>query len=357
MTTTAGGLLVSTGTTGTFQLVFEGYTTSSTTPLQYNDTAADIQAELEALPSIGPNGVTVSGTPTASGGSYLISFINSLANTSMSNLTAIAAGGDTIGAITSGFFDLTYNGVTSATMPYNAPVATVQAALTGLTGGNATVASTPGTTSGSYIITLTGSAAGTFGSIGDVASDGVNVITTQNELTGQSLNSLFSSTAPNGDSVAIIPNTVTVSGSPGQFDVEFAGQVASPGQAVSTLVPTATNATVTVGNVTATNDVQLVNVTGNAGTFTLSFNGQTTTPLAYNATPAAVQAALQALPTFNINNSNFNVSVAGTPVRTRLSSTAHSAAWGSRSRLSRLRGAAAPRPPYCKPAPATPMSS
>ena len=41
--------------------------------------------------------------------------------------------------------------------------------------------------------------------------------------------------------------------------------------------------------------VQQVSLTGGptGGTFTLSFSGQTTAPLAYNATPDAVQSALK----------------------------------------------------------------
>ena len=45
------------------------------------------------------------------------------------------------------------------------------------------------------------------------------------------------------------------------------------------------------------NEVQTVTITGapEGGTFTLTFSGQTTGPIAYNATAAAVQAALEAL--------------------------------------------------------------
>ena len=41
--------------------------------------------------------------------------------------------------------------------------------------------------------------------------------------------------------------------------------------------------------------METVTVTGTAGTFALTYNGQTTTPLAFNATPSAVAAALNAL--------------------------------------------------------------
>jgi len=49
-----------------------------------------------------------------------------------------------------------------------------------------------------------------------------------------------------------------------------------------------------------------------AGTFTLAFEGSTTTPLAFNATAAAVQAALQALPTVGVGG----ITAAGGPANT-----------------------------------------
>jgi hypothetical protein len=53
----------------------------------------------------------------------------------------------------------------------------------------------------------------------------------------------------------------------------------------------------TIGAIAAVNEVQTVTVTGSptAGTFTLTFLGQTTGTIAYNATNAAVQTALEAL--------------------------------------------------------------
>lgn len=51
-------------------------------------------------------------------------------------------------------------------------------------------------------------------------------------------------------------------------------------------------------------DVQTITITGTptGGTFTLTFNGATTTPLAFNASTAAVQTALQALGTIGASN-------------------------------------------------------
>jgi hypothetical protein len=54
------------------------------------------------------------------------------------------------------------------------------------------------------------------------------------------------------------------------------------------------------------NAVQQVTITGNptGGTFTLTYNGSTTSALAYNATPAVVQAALVALSSIGANGAN-----------------------------------------------------
>jgi hypothetical protein len=54
---------------------------------------------------------------------------------------------------------------------------------------------------------------------------------------------------------------------------------------------------VVIGGVGSTNEVQSLAITGTptGGTFTLTFSGQTTSAIAYNATAATVQAALEAL--------------------------------------------------------------
>jgi hypothetical protein len=52
----------------------------------------------------------------------------------------------------------------------------------------------------------------------------------------------------------------------------------------------------------AQNAVQRVEIGGTTGTYTLSFNGQTTGALPFNATTASVQAALAALPTIGAGN-------------------------------------------------------
>src|SRR5262249_52747563 len=55
------------------------------------------------------------------------------------------------------------------------------------------------------------------------------------------------------------------------------------------------------------NEVQVLTYSATGGSFSLSFNGQTTAPIAFNATTATVQTALQGLTTVGAGN----VTVAG----------------------------------------------
>lgn len=59
--------------------------------------------------------------------------------------------------------------------------------------------------------------------------------------------------------------------------------------------PSVTIATTVIGSTGVTSEVQTITVVGSAGTFTLTWNGQTTSALPYNVTAAAMQAALWAL--------------------------------------------------------------
>lgn len=65
------------------------------------------------------------------------------------------------------------------------------------------------------------------------------------------------------------------------------------------------------GQIGGTNEVQTLTITGSptGGTYTLTFNGQTTDPIAYNATAATVKAALEELSNINVGS----VTVAGGP--------------------------------------------
>jgi hypothetical protein len=106
--------------------------------------------------------------------------------------------------------------------------------------------------------------------------------------------------------------TVTISGAPtgGNFKLTFSGQTTAdiPYNASALQVHTALLA---LSNIGGASEVQTVTITGSptGGTFTLTLGGQTTPALAYNATASAVQSALEALST--IGAGNVTVTLAG----------------------------------------------
>ena len=61
------------------------------------------------------------------------------------------------------------------------------------------------------------------------------------------------------------------------------------------------DATVSTGSTTR-NEIQHLKVVANGGTFTLSFGGQTTSPIAHNASAATIKSALEALSTVGAGN-------------------------------------------------------
>ena len=193
---------------GTYTVAFGGVTSAA---IAFNATAATVQTALEAMASIGAGNVAVTGTtPTASGGVLTLTFQNllgyadvplatlgvgSLTGNSASAITLATAGtssnqgtstllGVTIGGTSlGGTFTLTYGGVTSAAIAYNATNAQVQAALDAMSSlgvGSAIVlpatASTLGASGGTFLVqfagakaqavttTMTGSNAGLTGS-------------------------------------------------------------------------------------------------------------------------------------------------------------------------------------------------
>lgn len=76
-------------TTGTFKLAFDGYTTTAITWSATNNTLRDnVDAALEALPSIGTGGVTTAvGTMTSGVGTLTITFAGNLANMVVPTIT------------------------------------------------------------------------------------------------------------------------------------------------------------------------------------------------------------------------------------------------------------------------------
>jgi hypothetical protein len=247
-------------TEGTFTLSFDGQTTP---PLPYNATAVQIQAALVLFTNIATGDVQVEGGPINAEVPVTITFVNGLGfrnvaeivvnNTGLSEgstriVVTTTTGGvlqvnevQTIAATgaTSGTFTLTFDGQTTAPISYNASAEQVQSALIALSN--------------------------------------------------------------------IGPDDVEVTGGPVHLvgvAIEFTGAFA--GQDAESLVGNASNlfgATITVTTTTsgAPPVVQVIRVGSavSSGTFTLSFAGATTAPIAYNASAAQIELALEALSTID----------------------------------------------------------
>jgi hypothetical protein len=249
-------------TAGTFQLAFDGQTTAAP-PVPFNATAAQLETALGGLSNVGAGGVACSGGPLP-GTSVTVTFAGPLSVgaqpvISAAGSTLTGAGSPTVGLAhtttgaagaavqtlsvtgtpTGGGFTLSFGGQTTGSIRFNASAAAVQAALTGL------------------------------GSIG-----AGNVTCAGGPLPGTAVTITFAGSLAAGPQplIAVAANTLTGGTTP---------------------APAIANTTTGV----ATADVQTLSLAGGptAGTFTLTFQGQTTAGIPWNATSAQVQAALSDL--------------------------------------------------------------
>jgi len=354
-------------TGGSFTLSFGGQTSGA---LAFNATAAQVQSALQSVATIGPGGVTCSGGPLP-GTPVLIAFAGPLAlrtqpliTVGANNLTggatpapsvvqttagALVSDVQTIsvsGTPTAGTFQLTFGGQTSAPVPFNATAAQIQAALGGLSNvGASGVVCTGGALPGANVtVTFAGPLA--VGAQPVIAASGstltgagsptAKLTHTTTGAVGAAVETLSVSGTPTGggfvlsfggQNTASIPfnataaqvqTALTALGSIGPggvvcaggalpgtaVTITFAGALASGPQPLITVAantltggtaPSLAVAMTTPGVATA--DVQTLSLTGGptAGSFTLTFAGQTTAAIPWNATSAQVQAALSDL--------------------------------------------------------------
>jgi len=236
-------------TGGTFKLSFHSDTTSD---LAFDASAAEVQGALQALNSVGPGGVTVSGGPGDAAGStpYVITFASGLDN-SPQPLIAAASGSLSGGAA-------------------SAQVATTQA---GRTGAEVCVnpADCKSGASGGVAGALNGPAGITFAPPG--APNAGNVLVTEEQ------NSRVSEFTPGGAFVRTF------------------------GFGVVNVGPNKTSGT--------SSDVQSLKIAAGNGTFKLSFEGQTTEALPYDATSGEIRSALNGLS--SIGGRSGAVTVTGGP--------------------------------------------
>ena len=342
---------VSVGATGgTFKLSFEG---QETAPLPYDATAAEVQAALQGLSGIGAGNATV----TLAGSTYTILFSGALAYAEVPQVKAIAAltrneTQEVRIRATAGTFKLTFEGQQTGPIPYNATAAELKGALEALSNigpGDVSVGGGPGDSSGSspYLVTFEGVWANT--DVGQMSLDssalsggsGASYVQTPAPGTAR----LIASTASSGgigagerqqislrgtasgtyklvfegdETASLAPGAppgsveaalealpaigagnVSVSGAPGgPYTVSFEGALAATDvpqiEARTTLTPSET---------------QKVGITATGGTFKLSFEGQQTAAIPFNASAAQLKSALEALSNIEAGD----VSVTGGP--------------------------------------------
>jgi autotransporter-associated beta strand protein len=278
--------VTSSGLNGTFALTFNGQTTPT---LPYNVPATggvnpqdSLQNALNSLTSIG-------GTV---GGSVAVVL------TGTSDVQTVTVTG------TSGTFKLTFNGQQTVALPFNVPA----------TGGVNPQDSLQ-------------NALGALSTIGGTANVNVTLVGTVYTVTFAGTLQFFNqpqmtATFTGGDSVVVATQTP----GNGVYNITFQGSLAGFPQPLFSLatgtsaIMSVTRTTAGTGGtaVTSINAVQTVTVTGSAGTFTLSYNGQSTGALPFNVPAsggvgptASMQNALNALSTIANLGGSVTVSQAG----------------------------------------------
>ncbi|WP_153557284.1 beta strand repeat-containing protein, partial [Roseimaritima sediminicola] len=365
------------GATGTFTLTFDGQTTGpiahNATPGDVETALAALTsisgvtvggvagawtvefdgAGLAAMdqPNMAANGTnllvtggTIVVDPTVVGGSVLDNEIQRV---------ALPAG------TTGGQFALQLGAQTTALLPYNADPSAVRAALAALpaVGGTNNVSVTsPNALGGPWDIEFTGALSGTnqptlttansslvgfaAGSSVATTTNGVLQVNEKQSVSFDGTTGTFTHTfggfttppIPVDASPLAIQNILTdlpsigagnllVTGAAKNYVLEYTGALGGTDQPLIGIDTSGSNTTLTVRTnnnppaVAGVDEVQTISVTpaANGGSFNLTFNGETTSPIAYNAAPSSVRSALGALPSIG-GTQNIDVSgVAGGP--------------------------------------------
>lgn len=259
-----------TPTGGTFTLTFAGQTTAA---IAYNANAAAVVAALEALSNIGVGDVAVTESATSD---WLVTFQATYAETDVPIMTGNGS------SLTGG------GGVSVTTTQQGGGVNEIQEVALNTTGD-----STP------ILLNF----------------NGVNVPTFYYGSTAAQAKTALEGCATIGAGNVNVTRSVS-SSTIVTFRIEFAGSLGGANQPTLTwqtppgLPAFASITTITEG--TTRNEKQQVALTGGptGGTFTLTFEGQTTAGIAYNAATAAVVSALEALSNIGVGD----VAVTGGPL-------------------------------------------
>lgn len=238
----------------------------------------------------------------------------------------------TTAAAAAGTFTLSYGGQTTGTLAYNASTASVQSALRGLSsinGAYVTVTGSPGdytltftsnlgsqplpqTTIDNSALTYTATTTAGVANVNEVQtiklacpSGGTFTLTFSSQTTSTLAYNASTATVQSALQALSSINgaNVNVTGTPGNYTLTFVGTLAGTNVTQATLTNTGLTytATTTIGDGTH-NAVQSLIYTATAGTYTLTFGGDTTGSLSYNASTSTVQSALQGLASIGSGN-------------------------------------------------------
>jgi autotransporter-associated beta strand protein len=301
--------------TGTFTLAFNAQQTSS---LNWNATADEVQAALEALPTVGAGNVTVLGNVYTG---YQVTFAGTLAATDQTNAgLGVAPYGSLPGLVTvantttrtmlfgnyrdggpnlAGTWTIAVRGATSGVIPWNATTEQVRNALelsSAMGNLNSEVQQFVFTsalpTGGSYLLSFRGQTTAAIAFDADAA-------TVQAAL--EALPTIGWGNVAVSGAYDAAGFTIVYQNSLGGVNIGNSDLLVT----LSGLTPatTASIAEATPGGYGTPNETQAIVIRGaTGGTWTAGFKGATTAPIAWNASAATVQSAIQALPTVGLNN-------------------------------------------------------
>jgi fibronectin-binding autotransporter adhesin len=301
-------------TTGTYSLSFSDVTTAS---LAYSATASEVQAALEDLTTVGAGNVAVVGNSNTG---FVVTFLNDLGSQDVSNAGAVPFAGMARGLVLNvgstaktatyatsreggenlaGTFSLNYRGATTGSLPWNASAEQVEIALSKLTTIGSSVnevlqfaftGAVP--TGGTYTLSFRGATTAGL----DYSADAAAV-----QAALEALPSIGS-------------GNVSVQGAydRGGFLISFQNETGAVNIAstdltynITAITPSnsATIAMATEGGYGSYSETQMVSISGaTGGTWSITFNGYTTSSLAWNASTATIDAALESLPSIGAGN-------------------------------------------------------
>lgn len=323
--------------------------------IAYDATAAEVQSKLEGMSSIAVGDVVVTG---ADGGPYTLVWGGAVANSNVAEVTGVA-GTDEIQSVThpddaptGGTWSMDWNAEGPTAVAWNASASTIQTALEGYATPVAGDILVTGAVGGPYTFTyaqnLENSVQPDITADGDLVSgrpvilgvsqeavagvDEIQTVSIPAAATGGTFTLTFDgqttdTIAYNADGAAVDAKLEALSNI-GAGDVAVVGSAGGPWVVTfGTALGDAPQADITGNgallasfNVTVVetqvggggvNEIQTIGIPASitSGTFTMTYNGQTTGTIAWNASASTVEAALVALTNIGVND----VDVTGGP--------------------------------------------